>query len=108
MQISPGVPSGRLLPSSSLMAMAMPGNGSPIVPVKSRLITGLLVPMAQVSLMPQPSIIGQPVTLSHCLAVDSEAAMPPACDRARLEKSSWRNCGFCSRALNRVLTAGSR
>ena len=76
-------------------------------PVNSVLVTGLLVPMAQVSLMPQPSIMVLPVTFCHCLAVPSDAAMPPACDTHRCEKSSARNCGFCSNALNSVFTAGS-
>ncbi|MNV71719.1 hypothetical protein D3C71_1647560 [compost metagenome] len=34
--------------------------------------------------------------------------MPPAWLRHRLEKSSARNCGFCSSALNSVFTPGSR
>ena len=70
-------------------------------------VTGLLVPIAQVSLMPQPSIIGQPVTAIQCFAVPSEAAMPPACETHRLEKSIVLNCGCCSKALKSVLTAGS-
>ncbi|MNT37108.1 hypothetical protein D3C72_1732280 [compost metagenome] len=71
------------------------------------MITGLLVPMAQVSLMPQPSIMVLPVTFCHCLAVPSLAAMPPACDTHKCEKSRVLNCGFCSSALNSVFTAGS-
>ena len=37
----------------------------------------------------------------------SAAAMPPACDSTRLEKSSWRKRALFSSPLNRVLTAGS-
>ena len=66
MQISPASPTGSERPSSSLIAMSMPGSGRPMVPLKSVLVTGLLVPIAQVSLMPQPSIIAQPVTSCHC------------------------------------------
>ncbi|MPM81775.1 hypothetical protein SDC9_128832 [bioreactor metagenome] len=78
-----------------------------MVPVNSLLVTGLFVPMAQVSLMPQPSIMVLPVTCCHWRAVPSEAAMPPACETHRGEKSSLRNCAFCSSALNSVFTAGS-
>ena len=64
-----GPPSGFENPSvlelpmdSDMMAMSMPGSGRPMVPLNSVLVTGLLVPMAQVSLMPQPSIMGLRVT----------------------------------------------
>ena len=77
-----------------------------MVPVKLLLSTGLLVPTAQVSLMPQPSTIGLPVTSSQRWAVPSDAAMPPAWVTHRLEKSMVLNVGCSSKALNRVLTAG--
>src|SRR5665647_1759318 len=104
MQISPDAPCVSELPSSSLMAMSMPGSGRPMLPENSWASTGLLVPMAQVSLMPQPSTIGQPVVSNHCLAVPLDAAMPPACVEQRLEKSTVLNCGCDSSALNKVLT----
>jgi len=56
--------------------------------------------------MPQPSTMAHPVTFCHSLAVPSEAAIPPACETHREEKSSALNSGFCSSALNKVLTAG--
>jgi len=77
MQISPAWPCGRLWPASSLMAMSMLGSGRPMVPLNPVLLTGLLVPMAQVSLMPQPSIMVLPVTFCQALAVASLAAMHP-------------------------------
>ncbi|MCY1218119.1 hypothetical protein D9M72_300540 [compost metagenome] len=85
----------------------MLGNGRPMVPVNFVFDTGLLVPIAQVSLMPQPSIIGQPVASNHLRAVPSEAAMPPACDTNSVEKSTVLNSGCISSALNKVFTAGS-
>ena len=63
--------------------------------------------MAQVSLMPQPSIMVLPVTFCHSRAVPSDAAMPPACAMHSGAKSSVRNSAFCSSALNSVLTAGN-
>ena len=44
-----------------------------MVPLNSWLRTGLFVPMAQVSLMPQPSIMVQPVVSFQRLAVPSDA-----------------------------------
>src|SRR5688572_25199092 len=86
----------------------MLGSGKPMVPVNWVLVTILLVPAAHVSLMPHPSIIGQPVAWCHCLAVPSEAAIPPACDRHSCEKSMDLNCGCCIKELNKVFTAGKR
>ena len=83
MQISPESPWGKLLPASSLMAMSMLGKGKPMLPLNDVRVTGLLVPMAQVSLMPQPSIMALPVAACHARAVPSDAAMPPACVRHR-------------------------
>ncbi|CKR50629.1 Uncharacterised protein [Mycobacterium tuberculosis] len=90
-----------------MIAISILGSGSPIVPVNSVFDTGLFVPIAQVSLIPQPSIIGQPVTSNHLRAVPSEAAMPPACETNSVEKSSVLNSGCISSALNSVFTAGS-
>ena len=106
-QISPDSPIARETPSSSLMAISMLGNGNPMLPLNLRLVTGLLVPMAQVSLIPQPSIMAEPVAASQLLAVPSDAAIPPAWLTQRLEKSIVLNCGCCNSALNSVLTAGS-
>ena len=50
-----------------------------MLPEKCDKFMGLLLPMAQVSDMPQPSIMVEPVSSFHALAVLSEAAMPPAC-----------------------------
>ena len=77
------------------MAMSMPGSGRPMEPVNSVLVTGLLVPMAQVSLMPQPSIMVLPVTFCHCLAVPSLAAMPRPATRTGA-RSPARNWAFAA------------
>lgn len=91
MQSSPDSPIGIELPSSSLIAISMLGNGRPMVPVNLVFDTGLLVPIAQVSLMPQPSIIGQPVASNQRFAVPSDAAMPPAWETNSVEKSMVLN-----------------
>src|SRR5262245_57941211 len=93
LQISAEAPHGNDALSSSLIANSIPGRGEPIVAVNSFPVTMLLVPIAQVSLMPQPSTMGQPVTCCQCLAVPSEAAMPPAWVMHSCEKSTDLNCG---------------
>ena len=107
MQISPDSPCAKLLPASSLIWISILGRGKPIVPVNALLVTGLFVPMATVSLMPQPSTMGLPVAANHALAVPSVAAIPPACDKHNVEKSKVLNDGVCSNALNSVFTAGN-
>lgn len=50
--------------------------------------------------------MGQPVRSSHLAATAPCTAMPPPTETLRLRQFTWPKSGWCSRALNRVLTAG--
>ena len=96
------------LSSSSITIISTLGRGKPIVPLKLRSVTKLLVPAATPSVMPQPSIIAQPVVSSQRFAVCSVAAIPPACDNFNVLKSKFLKFGLSNNPLNKVLTAGKR
>ncbi len=77
-----------------------------MLPLKWVCVTGLLAPIAQVSVMPRPSIMALFVAACQSRAVASEAAMPPAWVSLSDEKSMVLKMGCCINALNKVFTPG--
>src|SRR6516164_4724225 len=79
MQSSPRSPSGTYCFGLSRLRnlMTMPGIGSPQEPALRLPLTGVKVPVGEVSVMPHPSLRLQPVIAANCCAISSGNGAPP-------------------------------
>src|SRR5258708_12852602 len=79
MQSSPRSPSGTYCVGSSRLRnlMMMPGIGIPQEPALRMPLTGVKVPVGEVSVMPQPSLMLQPVIAVNCCASSRGNGPPP-------------------------------
>src|SRR6516164_9764340 len=79
MHSSPDFPSGTyvLLSLTSRNLMVIPGLGTPHEPARGSLVTGVKVPVGDVSVIPQPSASLHPVSFSKLCWTSSGNGAPP-------------------------------
>ena len=86
--------------------MTIRGIGIPHEPALRLPCTGVKVPVGEVSVMPQPSLSGQPVSCMNRCATSSGSGAPPEPQNLSEPRSSLSTPGWLISAVNIVGTPG--